>query len=266
MSKPYGINEIVIKRDTQVVQFPVAQTLEFEERVVSGELPGDDRLQAISANTNGVTWKLKNGGISLDAYALMTGRTVDETGTTPNVVRTLESGAIGKRMPYFDIYGKSLGEDDDDVWIHIINAKITEGIKGSFAMKEFFISEMSGLALDWEKVEHETAASLPENGTPPAFTLSASPADAATGVVVSANVVLTFSNALADGAEDSIMITTAAGAPVALARTINAARTIVTLNPDANLSAATDYLVVVPNPSDIYGQELGNTVIDFETA
>lgn len=266
MSKPYGINQIKIKKGDQVVQLPVAQSLEFEERIVSGELPGDDGLQAVAAHTNGVTWKLKAGGISLDAYALMTDRTVTETGTTPNVVRTLESGGVGKRMPYFEIYGKSLGDGDDDAWIHIINAKITEGVKGTMGDKEFFVSEIGGMALDWEKIEHETATSLPTGGTPPAFTLSPSPADAATGVAVSANVVLTFSNALAYGAEDAIILTTAAGVPVACARTINAARTIVTLDPNSNLSAATDYLVIVPNVTDEFDQALADTVVNFQTA
>jgi hypothetical protein len=182
------------------------------------------------------------------------------------VVRTLESGGVGKRMPYFEIYGKSLGDGDDDAWIHIINAKITEGVKGTMGDKEFFVSEIGGMALDWEKIEHETAASLPTGGTPPAFTLSPSPADAATGVAVSANVVLTFSNALAYGAEDAIILTTAAGVPVACARTINAARTIVTLDPNSNLSAATDYLVIVPNVTDEFDQALTTTIIDFQTA
>lgn len=266
MSKPYGINQIKIKRGTQVVQLRVAQTLEFEERIVSGELPGDDGLQAVAAHTNGVTWKLKAGGISLDAYALMTNRTVTETGTTPNVVRTLESGGVGKRMPYIEIYGKSLGDGADDAWIHIINAKITEGIKGTMGDKEFFVSEMGGMALDWEKVEHETAADLPTGGTPPAFTLTSVPADAASGVAVGADVVLTFSNALAYGAEDAIILTTAAGVPVTCDRTINAARTIVTLNPSSNLGAATGHLVIVPNVTDTYGQALTTTIINFETA
>jgi len=125
---------------------------------------------------------------------------------------------------------------------------------------------MGGLALSWEKVEHETAADLPTNGTPPAFTLSASPADAATGVAVTADIVLTFSNALAAGAEDAIILTTAAGVPVTVVKTINASRKIVTLNPSSSLGAATDHLVIVPNVTDIYGQTLATTVIDFETA
>jgi hypothetical protein len=266
MSKPYGINQINIKRGEQVVQLPVAQSLEFEERIVSGELPGDDGLQAVAAHTNGVTWKLKAGGISLDAYALITDRTVSQTGSTPNVVRTLESGGVGKRMPYFEIYGKSLGDGDDDAWIHIINAKITEGVKGTMGDKEFFVTEIGGMALDWEKVEHETAQDLPEGGAAPAFTLTSVPEDADIDVAVDANVVLTFSNALAYGAEDAIILTTAAGMPVAAVRTINAARKIVTLNPASDLGAATDYLVIVPNVTDVYGQALADTVIDFTTA
>lgn len=109
------------------------------------------------------------------------------------------------------------------------------------------------------------AVQVPVAGAPDAFTCTPSPADAATGVAVSVSPTLTFSNALAGNAENGIIITSAAGAPVALARTINAARTIVTLNPDSNLAGTTDYLIIVPGVTDIYGQALANTVYDFET-
>lgn len=107
---------------------------------------------------------------------------------------------------------------------------------------------------------------VPSAGSPAAFTCTPSPADAATGVAVSVSPTLTFSNPLAGNAENGIIITSAAGAVVALARTINAARTVVTLNPDSNLSSATDYLIVVAGVTDVYGQSLANTVYDFETA
>jgi phi13 family phage major tail protein len=110
------------------------------------------------------------------------------------------------------------------------------------------------------------AVQVPTAGAPSAFTCTPSPADAATGVAITVSPTLTFSNALAGGAENGIIITSAAGAVVALARTLNAARTVVTLNPDSNLSASTDYLIIVPGVTDIYGQALANTVYDFETA
>jgi phi13 family phage major tail protein len=111
------------------------------------------------------------------------------------------------------------------------------------------------------------AVQVPLAGTPDAFTLSSVPADAATGVVISANIVLTFSNALAGGAEGGIVLVNAdTFAPVAAARTLDTARKVVTLDPTSNLGAATDYIVIVAGVVDIHGQELASTVINFTTA
>ena len=111
------------------------------------------------------------------------------------------------------------------------------------------------------------AVQIPVAGTPAAFTLSASPADGATGVVVGADIVLTFSNALAGGEENGIILVRSdTQAVIACARTINAGRTVVTLNPNSNLTSAKTYLVIVPGVTDIHGQTLADTVIDFTTA
>jgi phi13 family phage major tail protein len=109
------------------------------------------------------------------------------------------------------------------------------------------------------------AVQVPVAGSPAAFTCTPSPADAATGVAVTVSPTLTFSNPLAGNAENGIIITSVAGAVVALARTLNAARTIVTLNPDSNLAGTTQYLIIVPGVTSIYGQALANTVYDFTT-
>jgi phi13 family phage major tail protein len=112
-----------------------------------------------------------------------------------------------------------------------------------------------------------SAVQVPVVGSPASFTLSSSPADAATGVAVDANIVLTFSNALAGGRETGITLVNAdTYAPVAVARSINAARKIVTLNPSSNLGATTDYIVVVHDVFDIHGQQLTDTVVNFTTA
>lgn len=111
------------------------------------------------------------------------------------------------------------------------------------------------------------AVQTPVAGTPDAFTLTPVPADAATGVVVTSNLTFTFSNALAGGREAGITLIDAdTMAPVAYARTINAARTVVTINPTASLGAATDYLVIVHDVVDIHGQALADVVINFTTA
>jgi phi13 family phage major tail protein len=111
------------------------------------------------------------------------------------------------------------------------------------------------------------AVQVPVVGTPAAFTLSSVPADAAIGVVVSDDSELTFSNALAGGREAGIILVNAdTFAPVAVTRTINAARKVVTLNPTSNLDASTDYIIVVHDVVDIHGQALTDAVINFTTA
>jgi phi13 family phage major tail protein len=113
-----------------------------------------------------------------------------------------------------------------------------------------------------------SSVQIPVEGSPSAFSLSSSsPADGATGVVVTANITLTFSNALAGNAENGIvLIDPTTGAAIAAARTINAARTIVTINPTSSLDSATEYLIIIPGVTDVYGQSLADAVINFETA
>ena len=271
-NKPFGLNQITLvnNADTQAIVLPAALELEFEEVVVNGEFYGNDELQGLVTQPLGVKGKFKAGGIPLDAYALMTGHTLNNTGTTPNEVATLEGDS--PTFPYFKIYGKSLGDEGDDVHIKIFKAKLTSSPKGAFKRGEFFMleAEFQGVKVGgkaYEMVANETATDLPDAaGSPAAFTLSSSPADAAMGVLVGANIVLTFSNALKNGAEDNIALLSAAGVPVTHVMTIDAARKVVTLNPSSNLSGSTDYLVVVPNVEDIYGQALTTTVINFTTA
>jgi len=271
--KPFGLNQIKFVSMDGITVVPLtdkSRTLEFEEVVVTGEFPGDDGLQAIVTQPTGVKGKIEHGGISLEAYALITGHTLTVTGLTPNRVGTLEGDS--SRFPYFRIYGKSLGDDADDVHVKILKAKLTSGLKGTFKYGEFMATEIEFMGVKvggkaFETVVNETAADLPgATASPPAFTLSSVPADAATGVVVTDNIVLTFSNALKSGAEDAIALTTVAGVPVANAMTIDATRKVVTINPTASLSAATEYLVVVPNAHDVYDQALALTVINFTTA
>lgn len=111
------------------------------------------------------------------------------------------------------------------------------------------------------------AVQQPSAGTPSAFSVTPVPADGATGVVISANLTLTFTNALAGGREAGItLINLDTQAPVAVARTINAARTIVTLNPNSNLGSSTDYAIIIHDVVDIHGQALTDAVINFTTA
>jgi len=271
-NKPFGLKEIVVVSYDGVtaISLPAALELEFEETVVSGEFFGNDELQGIVTQPLGVKGKFKAGGISLDAYALMTGHSYGVSGSTPNEVATLAGDSV--TFPYFKAYGKSLGDVGDDVHVKLMKIKLTGSPKGSFKRGEFFMleAEFAGVKVGgkaYELVANETATALPgATASAPAFTLSSVPADADTAVVVSVNTVLTFSNALKVGAENGIILTTAAGVPVAVARSIDSARKVVTLNPSSNMGAATEHLVIVPGVVDVFGQSLADTVVNFTTA
>lgn len=106
----------------------------------------------------------------------------------------------------------------------------------------------------------------PEAASYSALALSTSvPADDATGIVVTANVVLTFNNALVAAAINNVTLLDDALAPVAGATTLDATRKIMTINPTASLDASTEYTVVISGVTDIYGQTL-TSVVTFTTA
>lgn len=166
--KPFGLREIKLVRGSTVVELPNAQTMEFSERLTTGELRGNDATQAVASYTDALEWSLEAGGISVAAWALMMGRTATETGTTPNQTNTMTARA-GDAMPWFKIYGKSLGDAGGDVHVKILKAKLTEPIEGTFGDAEFFVTSCSGLAVDdgalgiYQIVQNETAAALPSS-------------------------------------------------------------------------------------------------------
>jgi len=167
--KPFGLRgiKLVNLAGDAAVDLPAAMTLGFKPRLVSGEMRGNDIVQALVAIEDAVEWSLEAGGISLEAWALMTGRTVDESGTTPNRTNTLNI-AGGTVYPYFKIYGKSVGENaTDDIHVKLYKCKLTEPLDGNFSDGEFYVTSCSGLALPdgvngvADIVQNETAADLP---------------------------------------------------------------------------------------------------------
>lgn len=167
--KPFGLREIKLAdlAGTTVLALPAATTLGFKARLVSGELRGNDVVQALVAIEDAVEWSLEAGGISLEAWALMTGRTVTESGTTPGRTSTLNI-AGGTVYPYFKIYGKAVGENaTDDIHVKLYKCKLTEPLDGTFTDGEFYVTSCSGLALPdgvngvADIVQNETAADLP---------------------------------------------------------------------------------------------------------
>ena len=271
-AKPYGLSDIKLTSFDGVrqVDLPAAIKLAFKERIKSAEGVGDDKLDTIVSVREGVEWELEATGLPLEALALMYGTQTSTSGDSPDQIKTLEHpGAV--RLTYFKIYGKSLGEGDDDIHCIIYKAKITDGLDAPLAYGELQKAKIKGMAIDdgvngiYDWVQEQTADDLPgTTAEPPAFTLSSVPADDATGVLATANMVLTFSNALKAHAENGItLIDSNNGAPVDAVITINSARKVVTIDPVSSLAGGPNYLIVVTGVVDVYGQSLGDTVISF---
>jgi len=166
--KPFGLRDVKLTNlaGTTQVDLPVGRTLSVKERAVTGELSGDDALAAVVAFSEGGEWVLEAGGLSLEAYALMTGRTVASAGTTPNRTWTLSLDAA-EAFPYFKIYGKVLGDSTDDVHCKMSKCKLTGPIEGDFKGGDFWVTKCAGIAVDdgsvgWAQfVQNETATTLP---------------------------------------------------------------------------------------------------------
>lgn len=167
--KPFGLRDVKVTNigGTTQVDLPAALTLTVKERLTSGELRGDDATVSVVGIADAVEWELEAGGISLEALAIMTGRTNTSAGTTPNRTLTMAANA-GDTFPYFKIYGKSVGDNaTDDIHVKLNKCKLTSGVEGEFKDGEFFVSKCSGIAIDpgagsiMDIVQNETAANLP---------------------------------------------------------------------------------------------------------
>lgn len=109
-----------------------------------------------------------------------------------------------------------------------------------------------------------TQVQVPSVAVPAALALSSStPLDEAADVAITTNITLVFNNTLIVGAENGCVLLNATNVPVACTKSISADRKTVTLNPDANLSNATAYDVII-GVTDIYGDTL-DAKIDFTT-
>lgn len=169
---PYGLRDLKFtlwaSPNTQV-DLPAAITLEFKEILTTAQLEGDDATVAVHSLVKHVEWKIDAGGINMDALALIMGRTVLNSGTTPNRYDTL-NGADTDAPPYFKIYGKSVGADGGDIHCKILKCKITEAPTFNFSNGEFIHSGITGTGIPdsanvtgraFQFVYNETAANLP---------------------------------------------------------------------------------------------------------
>lgn len=103
-------------------------------------------------------------------------------------------------------------------------------------------------------------------GAPTAIALSSIvPAADATAVVKTADIVITFNNKIADS--NISLVNSPLGTFVtAITKAWNATGKVLTVHPTTALAGATRHAIIIANVTDIYGQELTDTVKYFTTA
>ena len=109
----------------------------------------------------------------------------------------------------------------------------------------------------------DEVAAIFKEAAPSALAVYSDPADEETAVLVSDNIVLTFNNKIV---QENIFVTSSVGAIIPVTKTLDVTGKILTINPNADLSAATMYLVNIVGVVDIYNQTLAPSVVNFTTA
>lgn len=169
---PYGLRDVKITPiDASgtlgtALDLPNSRTFSFEENEDFEELRGDDKVVATRGQGATVSWELESGGISLEAYAAMSGATVVESGVAPATVQTLTKLGVDAK-PRFQVEGQAISESGGDFHVVLPNCKATESLSGELADGAFWLTSASGTAIAdptsdvvFEFVQNETATAI----------------------------------------------------------------------------------------------------------
>ena len=167
-SLPYGLRDVKLAAldaaDAPLtkVDLTASQTFSFSETEEVTELRGDDVLISVKGKGAKVEWDLEAGGISLQAYVLMSGGTYSLTGSTPNQIRKVAKSGTDAR-PYFYVEGQAISDSGGDWHAKVFKCKVTDALEGDMKDGEFWITKASGQGLPnlsnqlYELVQNETA-------------------------------------------------------------------------------------------------------------
>jgi hypothetical protein len=114
---PYGLRDVKITPYTDAaattlgtsVDLPVGRTFSFSEAEEFTELRGDDKVVATRGQGSTVEFELESGGISLDAWKVLSGGTLTTTGTAPAQSKKLSKKSTDAR-PYFKVEGQIISD------------------------------------------------------------------------------------------------------------------------------------------------------------
>lgn len=162
--RPFGLRQIALYSSdgSGKVSLPAAMMLHITPKVDAETFLAEGRNVGAAAFLSGAEWELEAGGLSLEAYAKLTGLSAASSGSAPNRALTLSLEA-GNVFPYIRIYGRAVS-DSGDIYCRVYRAKLT-ALEGTFRSKDFWISYASGVAVSngtlvLDFVQHETGIAL----------------------------------------------------------------------------------------------------------
>lgn len=169
---PYGLRDVKVApidpADGTVgtmVDLPNSQTLSFTENEDFQELRGDDKVVAKRGNGPTVDWELDNGGISLEAYVIMNGGTLEVSGVTPSTIKKYSKKGTDSK-PDFWAEGQAMSESGGDFHMVLYRCKADGGMEGELTDGEFWVTQASGTGFAnltddlYDMVENETVAAI----------------------------------------------------------------------------------------------------------
>jgi hypothetical protein len=151
LTLPYGLRDVGLYKFTgetpgTKVDLPAARTLSFSEAEEFEELRGDDKLIAVRGKGPTISWDLESGGISLQAYAVLSGGTFTTTGTTPTQIDKVAKLGAGVR-PYFKAEGQAISDIGGDFHAVLYKLRCNGDLEGEMADGTFWLTKASGIGL-----------------------------------------------------------------------------------------------------------------------
>lgn len=274
------VQKLVAGVATEGYLFPCPQLMGFEENQTKVEIPGGDvvceTVTAIKSLKMTVRWPK----LDLQMQAMLIGATYTTTGSGSSQVDKLVRRTTDT-APFIRMEGDiaNVGADlaGGQYYMKAYKGKIVGTPKWSNetekeatieAEMEFYEDD-DGNFYDMELRATRIALSETVDTTPPTIS-SVVPADNATAVVVTDNIVITFSEAVILNPDNYALqkiITTTSLAEQEFVAGIDGTGLIVTLNPTTSLAAASIYNVRISGVQDLAGNELAAvTNSQFTTA
>lgn len=147
---PFGLRDVKLKPINDAtgvagagVDLPVSRTFSFAESEDFEELQGDDTTAASHGAGPTVEWELEAGGLNFEAYKVMAGGTITESGVSP-AQKKVYSKLVTDARPYFQTEGQAISDSGGDVHCVVYRCKADDSLEGEFSNGSFFLTSASG--------------------------------------------------------------------------------------------------------------------------